>query len=90
MTNESSHESTETPFDRLLGQVFRKRRIEAGLSLEELAERAGMSADEVHKVEQGDPDLLLPTAAQLARGLREKVSVVFAEAEALQRAERNR
>jgi transcriptional regulator with XRE-family HTH domain len=38
----------------LLGQLIRRARIERRITVEELAERAGLSRGLVHRIEQGD------------------------------------
>jgi transcriptional regulator with XRE-family HTH domain len=39
----------------VLGQLIRINRIERKLSIAQLAERAGVSRDMMHRIEQGDP-----------------------------------
>ena len=38
----------------LLGQLIRRRRIEGNMTVEELADRAGLSRPLVHRIERGD------------------------------------
>lgn len=39
----------------LLGQLIRANRIKQKLSVQELAERVGISRDMIHRIERGDP-----------------------------------
>ncbi len=54
-----------------LGQFVAQKRESLGLSLEELAEKSGLSTDEIHSIEQG-MDLFLATTVRqkLAKGLK--------------------
>lgn len=51
---------------QLLGAEVRDARIQRRWSVRELAERAGVSADTLHKVEVGDPTVALGTAFDVA------------------------
>lgn len=50
----------------LLGLLIRNARIEQGLTVAELAERAGMSRGLVYRVEKGEPSVSLGAAFELA------------------------
>jgi branched-subunit amino acid aminotransferase/4-amino-4-deoxychorismate lyase len=50
----------------LLGLLIRSARVERGLTIADLAERAGVSRGLVHRVEQGDPGCSLGAAFELA------------------------
>ena len=58
----TSHQSIARPYSRysreavvVLGQHIRINRIEQKLSVQELAERVGISRDMMRRIEQGDP-----------------------------------
>ena len=58
----TSHQSIARPYSRygreavvVLGQHIRINRIERKLSVQELAERIGVSRDMMRRIEQGDP-----------------------------------
>jgi transcriptional regulator with XRE-family HTH domain len=50
----------------LLGAQVREARLQRRWSVRELAERAGISTGTLHKVERGDPSVLLGTAFDVA------------------------
>lgn len=52
------------------GKEVRRRRKAAGLTLEQLAERAELSANYVGSIEKGDRDPSLSTVLALAKGLK--------------------
>ncbi len=52
------------------GQEVRRRREAAGLTLEALAERAGLTPNYIGGIEMGKRDPSLSTVLSLARGLR--------------------
>ncbi|MEO3842724.1 helix-turn-helix transcriptional regulator [Streptomyces sp. B22F1] len=59
-----------------LGQAVHDRRETLGLSESELAERLGISVDELEGVELGDPDSFRPTLlARLAQALEADVDL---------------
>jgi transcriptional regulator with XRE-family HTH domain len=51
---------------QLLGSQIKQGRLERRWPVRELAGRAGISTNTLHKVEQGDPSVLLGTALDLA------------------------
>ena len=51
---------------RLLGAQVRDARVARGWPVRELAERAGISTDTLHKVESGEPTVALGTAFDVA------------------------
>ena len=51
---------------QLLGSQVKQARLERRWSVRELAERAGVSTNTLHKVEQGDPTVALGTAFDVA------------------------
>jgi transcriptional regulator with XRE-family HTH domain len=56
------------------GSTIRRKREGLGLTLEELAERAGLSPNYVGSVENGRRDPSLSTVLALAKGLRTPVA----------------
>ena len=59
------------------GQEVRRRREAAGLTLEALAERAGLTPNYIGGIEMGKRDPSLSTALALARGLNIPTSELF-------------
>jgi transcriptional regulator with XRE-family HTH domain len=51
---------------QLLGAQVKQARLERRWPVRELAERAGISTNTLHKVEQGDPTVALGTALDVA------------------------
>jgi DNA-binding XRE family transcriptional regulator len=67
---ESRHKRTEKPSEPLIvGRNIKAAREAAGLTQEQLAERAGMLTHEISRYERGVRDLRLTTAVRIARGL---------------------
>ena len=71
----------------LLGQLVREARRERGWTVDELAERVGVSHVTIRKVERGDPTVALGTAFEAAGLLRVPL---FHEDPARRRTERAR
>jgi transcriptional regulator with XRE-family HTH domain len=67
-----------------LGQELRRIREERGLTVEELAEKSGVSVTTIRVVERGAREVLGETVAKLARPL----GLTFDEVWALQRRRR--
>jgi transcriptional regulator with XRE-family HTH domain len=65
------------PQNVALGRAIRKLREEAGLSEEELAERAQMPVGELRQVEAGDVDADWGTLRHIAYGLETSLAEVF-------------
>lgn len=64
------------------GAVIRIRRLEAGLSQEKLAEKAGLHPTYIGMVERGVRNPTLDVAARLAKALKAKLPKLIEEAEA--------
>lgn len=60
-----------------LGQTLRRLRREAKLTQEELAARAGLSANYVGEIERGERNPSVLALYQIARGLRVSPSALF-------------
>ncbi|MDT0318214.1 helix-turn-helix transcriptional regulator [Streptomyces millisiae] len=59
-----------------LGQAVHDRRVAMGLSEDGLADRLGVTVDEVEGIELGDPDTFRPTLLPLlARALEARVEL---------------
>ena len=68
--------------DRLTAAVverLRQRRVELGLSVNKLAEKAGMTHVGVMKLESGDRTPMLRTALKLAKALDLRLSSVLSD-----------
>lgn len=52
-----------------VGREVRRRRKELGLTIEQLAERADLTANYIASIERGERDPSLSTVASIARGL---------------------
>jgi transcriptional regulator with XRE-family HTH domain len=50
----------------LLGQLIRRARIERRITVEELAERAGLSRGLIHRIEKGDPGCAIGSVFEAA------------------------
>jgi transcriptional regulator with XRE-family HTH domain len=64
------------------GRRLREHRSNRGLSLENLATRAGVSRAMLSKVERGEKSPTLPVASKIARGLGLSLSLLVGDAEA--------
>jgi transcriptional regulator with XRE-family HTH domain len=64
------------------GRRVREYRSSRGLSLEDLATRAGVSRAMVSKVERGEKSPTIPIASKIARGLGLSLSLLVGDAEA--------
>jgi len=71
-----------------LGAAIRTRRIELGLSQEELADSIGLHRTYIGGVERGERNLGVENLARFARGLRLKVSELAAAAEGIRTSSR--
>lgn len=60
-----------------LGQAIYDRRIELGLSQNELAERAGMTQPQISRIEGGDTVPTLPLLRRLAKALNGSLNVAL-------------
>ena len=58
-----------TPAHVAFGQEVKRRRVEQGLSIDALGERAGLDGNFISKVENAKVDLSLTSAFKLAKGL---------------------
>lgn len=63
------------------GLAVRNRRKAAGLSQEQLAERAGLHPTYVGMIERGVRNSTLDVAARLARGLKLELAALIVEAQ---------
>lgn len=61
------------------GNALKKRRLELGISQEELADRAKLHRTYVGDVERGERNLSLKNVEKLAQALEISVSVLFAK-----------
>lgn len=59
------------------GRALRKRRLEIGLSQEELADRAGIHRTYVGDVERGERNIALQNIEKLAQALAIPISTLF-------------
>lgn len=57
-----------------LGETVRTVRTKAGLSQEELAEKANLTRNYIGQIERAEKRITLETLAKIARGLRVRVS----------------
>lgn len=62
----------------IIGQVIRQLREENGITQEELASRAGISADKLAKIENNEVNASLGVLIRIARALGAKVSSLMA------------
>lgn len=62
----------------IIGQVIRQLREENGISQEELASRAGISADKLAQIENNEANASLGVLIRIARALGAKVSALMA------------
>ena len=62
------------------GLMVRKHRVDAGITQEDLAERAGLHATYVGMVERGVRNPTLDVAARIAKALRLDLEVLIREA----------
>lgn len=62
----------------IIGQVIRQLREENGITPEELASRAGISADKLAKIENNEANASLGVLIRIARALGAKVSALVA------------
>ena len=60
---------TRIPLPSLFGREVRRRRVALGLTLEQLAERSGLTPNYIGTVENGRRDPSLSTVMSLAAGL---------------------
>lgn len=69
--------------NKALGQVVRRLRHEAKLTLAELSQQCGVSLGYISQIERGNHSPSLPVLYKVVSGLRAKLSRVFTEVEAL-------
>jgi transcriptional regulator with XRE-family HTH domain len=74
MARRSKAEQRTTDLKAQVAANIRTVREQAGLSREQLADRAGVTARYIYTVEKGDRNLSLDTVQALAQGLRCHVS----------------
>lgn len=70
-----------SPRHRALGNAVRERRHAIGLSIEELGEKAGLSANYVGDAERGERNISVRVLWQLADGLGIAASSLLGNAE---------
>jgi transcriptional regulator with XRE-family HTH domain len=70
-----------SPLSAAVAAAFAARRRELGLSLEEVAERAGMHRTSLGLVERNKRSLTIDSAARVATALDLRLSAVLADAE---------
>lgn len=63
--------------DQWFGKIIQRRRIEIGLSQEELAFRSGISRSYMGVIERGEKSPSIDTIAKVAKGLGESISDLF-------------
>jgi transcriptional regulator with XRE-family HTH domain len=68
---------------RLTLEALRRTRVDAGLTISELAKRAGVSRDTISNAERGRHSLQGPTLSKIARALGKAPSELLAEEERL-------
>lgn len=78
---------TNDDITRQIGRRLAERRRDLDLSLAEVAERCGVSLQQVHKYERGQSTVSAPMLYRLSRCLRVPVSYFFQELEALAQVE---
>lgn len=85
MTKPSSRPLSRYAVDAvtLLGSMIRKARIDRGITVAELAERAGTSRGLVQRLERGDPGCAIGTAFEIATILG--IPLFDSDAQALKR-----
>lgn len=66
---------------RRLGKTVRRLRAEAGFSQEDFARVIGIHRTTMGRIERGDFNVTLATLERLAKGLKQSVSALLAEAE---------
>ncbi len=66
---------------RVMGEELRERRLERGLSQEELADKAGMSRNFIGLIERGDRNPTLLTLYSLAIALKSSLTELVTAAE---------
>ena len=72
---------SDSPLSKKFGAVVRKRRLDAGLSQEALAELAQIHPTYMSMVERGSRNLTLGVAARLAGALNVSLPELIEEAE---------
>lgn len=72
---------SDSPLSKRFGAVVRKRRLDAGLSQEALAELAQIHPTYMSMVERGNRNLTIGVAARLAEALSVNFSELIKEAE---------
>jgi ribosome-binding protein aMBF1 (putative translation factor) len=68
-SSRSKPKERKTPLQKAFGKLIRARRMELGLSQEELAERAAMHFTYVSSIERGERNISLANIAKLAKAL---------------------
>ena len=63
------------------GKILKRRRLELGLSQEDLAARCGLHRTYIGPVERGEKNVTLATALKLANALDLRLSEIFLEIE---------
>ena len=66
------------PSESQLGQHLRQLRLISGLELDELADRSGISVDDLDALERGRHGADVATLRRLAAGLGVRVGMIFA------------
>ena len=68
---------------KILGEVLKNLRLEAGLSQEQLGSRCGLTRPYLGVIERGEKAITVETASRLAAGLGVRLSAIFARVEEL-------
>jgi transcriptional regulator with XRE-family HTH domain len=76
---------TRDPHAVALGQAISRLRDEAGLTQQDLAERGGIPAEELERIEAGSVDADWGTVRHLAQGLNVELAALFRLVEDLER-----
>ena len=74
----------ERPLARRFGTVVRQRRLEAGLSQEEFADRCGLHRTYIGAIERAEKNVTLETAARVASALDFQLHQLVREAELIE------
>ncbi|WP_068876129.1 MULTISPECIES: helix-turn-helix domain-containing protein [unclassified Phenylobacterium] len=78
---------TNDDITRQIGRRLAERRRDLNLSLADVAERCGVSLQQIHKYERGQSTISAPMLYRLSRCLGVPVGYFFQDLEALARAE---
>jgi transcriptional regulator with XRE-family HTH domain len=82
-TPKAKPKAPQGPLDTTLYAEVKRRRMEAGLTLEQLAERANLTPNYIGTVEHGQRDPSLSTLQGLANGLNVSLAELFGPPPAL-------